>query len=206
MPSVRLIGNAGLSFIMKATSGYWDIMDPTNGYTAIHRVALQRLPLERLERRYFFECDMLFRLATIRAVVRDVAMPTIYGDEISNLKVSRTLLEFPRRFVSRMIKRFFYMYILRDFNIASVETVLGMILLAFGVAFGVWHWVESVSTGQFATTGTVMLAVLPIVLGVQLLLSAIGFDIANRPDIPLQKRFGTSFAGSQVSAHRHDPP
>jgi glycosyltransferase involved in cell wall biosynthesis len=206
MPSVRLIGNAGLSFIMKATSGYWDIMDPTNGYTAIHRAALQRLPLERLERRYFFECDMLFRLATIRAVVRDLAMPTIYGDEISNLKVSRILLEFPRRFVIRMIKRFFYMYILRDFNIASVETILGMILLTFGVVFGVWHWVESVNTGQFASTGTVMLAVLPIVVGVQLLLSAIGFDIANRPDMPLQKRFGMSVAGSQDSTHRHDTP
>jgi dolichol-phosphate mannosyltransferase len=185
MPMVRLLGNAGLSFIVKMASGYWDIMDPTNGYTAIHRVALRRLPLDRLDRRYFFECDMLFRLATIRAVVRDVPMPARYEDEISNLKVSRVLLEFPWRLFSCMLKRFFYIYILRDFNIGSVETIFGVVLLMFGIIFGVWHWILSAVSGQFASTGTIMLAVLPFVIGAQLLLSALGYDIANRPTNPL---------------------
>ena len=186
MPSVRLIGNAALSFIVKAASGYWDIMDPTNGYTAIHRVALLRLPLQRLERRYFFECDMLFRLATIRAVVRDEPMPAIYGDETSNLKVSRALMGFPARFANRIVKRFFYLYLLRDFNIGSIETIVGLISLVFGTAFGLWHWIGSAASGHVASTGTVMVAVLPIVIGSQLLLSAIAFDIAHRPSRSLQ--------------------
>ena len=75
MPKARLFGNAMLSFVNKMASGYWDIMDPTNGYSAIHRTALATLPLEKLDRGYFFESDMLFRLYTIRAVVRDVPMP-----------------------------------------------------------------------------------------------------------------------------------
>jgi dolichol-phosphate mannosyltransferase len=187
MPRVRLIGNAGLSFIMKAASGYWDIMDPTNGYTAIHRAALLRLPFHRVERRYFFECDMLFRLGTIRAVVRDVPMPAVYGDEISNLRVSRALFEFPSRFLTRIVKRFFYLYLLRDFNIGSVETIVGLVLLAFGTIFGLWQWIHSAVSGQFASTGTVMLAVLPFVVGMQLLLSALNYDIANRPTIPLPR-------------------
>ena len=187
MPWVRLVGNAGLSFLLKAVSGYWDIMDPTNGYIAIHRIALSRLPLDRIEQRYFFECDMLFRLATIRAVVRDVPMPAIYGDEVSNLSVSRILLDFPGRCALRMIKRFFYRYILQDFNAGSLETIFGLALLVFGGTFGVWHWIGSVHSGQVASAGTVMIAMLPIVVGVQLLLSAIGFDIANRPSVSLQR-------------------
>jgi dolichol-phosphate mannosyltransferase len=187
MPSARLFGNAGLSFISKMASGYWDIMDPTNGYTAIHRSALTQLPLDRIERRYFFECDMLFRLATIRAVVRDVPMPAIYGSEESSLRVSRVLPDFAGRLVSRFCKRFFYMYILRDFNMGSLVTLVGIPLVVFGLLFGVIHWIRSSTTGEVASTGTVMLAVLPIVIGVQLLLSAIGFDIANRPDVSLQR-------------------
>lgn len=187
MPTARLAGNAGLSFINKLSSGYWDIMDPTNGYTAIHAVALRHLPLDRLERRYFFESDMLFRLATIRAVVRDVPMPAIYGDEVSNLKIWDVVLDFPKRFASRIAKRFFYMYLMRDFNIASVETLVGLVLVLFGLVFGAMRWVDSSSSGIVASTGAVMIAVLPIVIGVQLLLSALGYDIANRPTIPLQR-------------------
>ena len=187
MPTIRLIGNAGLSFLLKAVTGYWDIMDPTNGYTAIHSVALSRLPLNNLDRRYFFESDILFRLATIRAVVQDIPMPAIYGDEVSNLRISRVLLDFPWRCAIRMIKRFFYRYILQDFNIGSIETIFGLIMLMFGGIFGIWHWIASIRSGQVATAGTVMIAMLPIVVGTQLLLSAINFDIANRPRLSLQR-------------------
>lgn len=206
MPAVRLAGNSVLSFIMKLASGYWDIMDPTNGYTAIHCVALSRLPLDRLDPRYFFECDMLFRLATIRAVVMDVAMPTLYADETSNLKISRVLLQFPGRFAIRIVKRFFYLYLLRDFNMGSIETLAGLPLVLFGIIFGIWHWVRSVTTGQLASTGTVMLAVLPLVVGVQLLLAALGVDIANRPETPLQRRFGIAKVAIPSSVQRHDLP
>lgn len=188
MPTVRLIGNSGLSFISKVSTGYWDIMDPTNGYTAIHRAALTRLPLHRIERRYFFESDMLFRLATIRAVVRDVPMRTIYGDETSNLSVRNALLTFPGRFLSRMVKRFAYMYLIRDFNVGSVETLFGAAMLAFGTLFGAWAWIDGAVNGRLASTGTVMIAVLPIVIGVQLLLAALSFDIANVPRMPLQRQ------------------
>nr|WP_313658713.1 glycosyltransferase family 2 protein [Achromobacter ruhlandii] len=45
MPKIRLIGNAVLSFMAKFSSGYWDLFDPTNGYTAVHVNVLRRLPL-----------------------------------------------------------------------------------------------------------------------------------------------------------------
>lgn len=187
MPAGRLVGNAALSFISKLASGYWHIMDPTNGFTAIHRTALSMLPLDRLERRYFFESDMLFRLSIVRAVVRDVPMPAIYGDEESNLRISRVLLRFPVLFCNRIIKRFFYNYLVRDFNVGSVQTLAGLALLLAGAAFGLWHWFLSMRTGQVASTGTVMLAVLPVIVGIELIVAAVSYDIANRPDTPLQR-------------------
>ena len=189
MPSLRLFGNACLSFVNKLSSGYWDIMDPTNGFTAIDRAALERLDLDRVEQRYFFESDMLFRLSLIRAVVRDVPMRAIYGDEESNLQIWRVAVEFPRKHLVRVIKQFVYLYLLRDFNMGSLHTLFGVPLVLFGLLFGAWHWVDSVRSGIPAPTGTVMLAVLPIILGTQLLLSAISYDIGNRPAEPLRNLF-----------------
>src|SRR5688572_26336234 len=91
MPMARLLGNAVLSFMSKASSGYWTLFDPTNGYTALHAAALRRLPLEKLSPRYFFETDLLFRLNTVGAVVEDVPMPALYGEESSNLRVAREI-------------------------------------------------------------------------------------------------------------------
>lgn len=187
MPAVRLFGNAVLSFINKAASGYWDVMDPTNGFTAIHRSALEKLPLDRLDKGFFFESDMLFRLNVARAVVLDVPLPARYGDEVSNLRPFRILRQFPSKFVSRLVKRVFYNYFVRDFNIASLNMVLGSALFAFGSVYGGYHWYRSIDTGVAASSGTVMIAALPLVFGFQFLLSALNFDVANLPRKPLQR-------------------
>lgn len=186
MPLVRKIGNALLSFVNKASSGYWKIMDPTNGFTAIHKTALSLLPLDKLSNRYFFESDMLFRLGTIRAVVRDISMDSKYGDEKSNLKISKVIFEFTPLYIRSFFKRIFYTYFLRDFHIASIELVLGCLLMLFGVVFGSYEWLESSRTGIPASTGTVMVAILPVIIGFQLLLSSMHYDLANSPSIPLQ--------------------
>jgi hypothetical protein len=181
MPPMRLLGNAVLSFVNKLSSGYWDVMDPTNGYVAIHAKVLRLVPLDKLAPRYFFESDMLFRLGTLRAAVVDVPMDAIYGDEVSSLRISRVLLDFPLRYLSRIAKRTFYTYFLRDFNAGTVQLCAGLMLMLFGAAWGLKHWLLSVNTGVVASTGTVMIAALPILLGGHLLISALNFDIANIP-------------------------
>jgi dolichol-phosphate mannosyltransferase len=186
MPMLRLIGNAGLSFLTKASSGYWRIMDPTNGYTAIHRIALRALPLDRLANRYFFESDILFRLYNARAVVLDIPMDSRYSGEKSSLAISRILLPFLLLNLRNMGKRFIYNYFVRDFNLASVMAIIGFPLLIFGVIFGVTEWIESNRLGTTASAGTVMVAALPIIVGLQLILSALSFDLNNQPQIALQ--------------------
>jgi glycosyltransferase involved in cell wall biosynthesis len=187
MPWIRLLGNTALSFVNKLSSGYWNVMDPTNGYTAIHAAALSSIPLDKIEKRYFFESDMLFRLNTIRAVVRDIPMRAHYGDEQSNLSVLKVIKDFPRKYVSRVFKRLFYNYVLRDVNVCSIELVAGMLLVLFGGCFGSYHWYVSAASHMTAPTGTIMLAVLPVIVGVQLLLAAVSFDVSNIPKIPLQE-------------------
>lgn len=187
MPGMRKFGNAVLSFINKVSSGYWNVMDPTNGYTAIHRSALGMVPLDKLSKRYFFESDMLFRLGTLRAVVRDIPMQSKYEDEESNLSIRKVACEFPLKYFKAFIKRIFYTYLLRDFNGASMEMLVGLLLILFGSVFGAMHWAESVITQEAATTGTVMLSVLPIIMGFQLMLNAITFDMNNVPKEPLSE-------------------
>lgn len=187
MPRVRLLGNAVLSFFSKISSGYWTIFDPTNGYTAISTATLALLPLNKISRGYFFESDMLFQLGTVRACVVDVPMDAVYADEKSSLRISRVLFQFLRKHVTNACKRIAYNYFLRDFSLASVELVAGIGLVFFGTIFGEYHWAESIRTGITATTGTVMLAALPVILGVQLLLSFLAFDIGSTPNMAIHR-------------------
>ena len=185
MPAVRLVGNAALSFINKLSTGYWPIMDPTNGFTAIHAGVLRQIPLDRLEQRYFFESDMLYRLNTVRAVVHDVPMDAVYADEHSSLKVSRVLPEFMLKHAQRFFKRYVYVYLLRDFNLGSVYSLFGTVLFLAGLAFGISQWVHSVVTGAAATSGTVMLAALPMLVGIQFLIAFLHHDVSHVPSEPL---------------------
>ncbi len=188
MPWHRIVGNLLLSFMNKLSSGYWDIFDPTNGFTAIHAEVLRRLPLDKIAQGYFFESDMLFRLNTIRAVVMDVPMAAHYGGEVSNIRLGRVMIEFPFRHLVNLTKRIFYAYFLRDFSVASLQLMLGLLMTAFGGLFGIWAWHESNASGRPATTGTVFLAALPIIVGVQFLLSFLDFDSRSLPREPLQNR------------------
>ena len=140
MPRHRVLGNAVLSLVNKACSGYWNIADPTNGYTAIHASVLALLPLDKLDRRFFFESDMLFRLNIMRAVVADIPLAARYDDEVSNLSVAWTSLEFPGKYFARLLKRIFYSYFLRDFSAGTMAMLLGSVLVLSGGMFGAWRW------------------------------------------------------------------
>jgi dolichol-phosphate mannosyltransferase len=185
MPAKRLFGNAVLSFVNKLSSGYWDVMDPTNGYTALHATVCRALPLDKIAKDYFFESDMLFRLATLRAVVADVPMPARYGRERSNLRVGHAARTFPKLYLVRTVKRLFYGYFLRDFNAGTVQFLLGSALVLGGAIFGGVHWYRSIASGIPATSGTVILAALPVLIGGHLLIAALNYDISNVPRRPL---------------------
>lgn len=181
MPRMRILGNAVLSFLNKISSGYWDLFDPTNGYTAIHARVLAQLPLRKVSQRYFFESDMLFRLNIARAVVTDVPMDARYGAETSNLRISRVLFDFGFKHVRNTFKRVFYNYFLRDMSLASLELAAGAGSVLAGLVLGFSYWYESSSTGIPTLPGSVMLVALLLILGLQLLLGFLAYDIASVP-------------------------
>lgn len=190
MPRTRLLGNLALSFLTKLSSGYWTIFDPNNGYVAIDAKVLACLPLDKISRRYFFESDMLFRLNTLRARVVDLPMQACYSDETSSLDPLKMVPHFLKRHLVNAFKRITYSYFLRDFSIASLELVAGVLMLGFGLIFGAATWIANMHHGVATPTGTVMLAALPVLMGVQFLLAFAGFDIASTPASPIGPLLG----------------
>ena len=183
---LRLFGNAALSFMTSSPPATGTCSTRPTATRRCTPAVARRLPLDRLDRRYFFESDMLFRLSTTRAVVVDVPMRARYGTETSSLSLRRAALSFPLKYANRFAKRFFYAYVLRDFNAGSAATILGSLLVLAGGGFGAAKWIASYATGVAASTGSVMLAAIPLLLGGHLLISAFNFDIGNAPTRPLQ--------------------
>jgi dolichol-phosphate mannosyltransferase len=188
MPIIRRLGNMGLSFMTKAATGYWNLFDPTNGYLAIRAEVLAKLPLERIDKRFFFETSMLANLYLLGAFVLDVPIPARYGNQVSNLSIRRALFEFPIKLIATLLRRITLKYYLYDFSMMSVYLLVGIPLLLFGLIFGSIKWIHYASINVPAPTGTVMLATLSVLLGIQILLSAIEIDMNSVPKQPLSEK------------------
>jgi len=185
MPFIRRVGNLGLSFLTKVATGYWNIFDPTNGFFAIRTEILDQLPLEKIDKRYFFETSMLANLYLINAFVMDVPIPARYGNETSHLSIRRSLFEFPIKLLRTFLRRILLNYYIYDFSIASLYIVTGIPLLLFGLIFGSIKRIQYASQNIPAPTGTVMLPTLSVILSIQILLSAIEIDMKSAPRQPL---------------------
>ena len=181
MPLSRRIGNLGLSFIIKAASGYWNVFDPTNGFTAIKNETLKSMNFNRIHKRYYFETSVLIELYYANAVVNDIPMKAKYGDEVSGLSRTKTLFQFPPKLFIAFIRRLLLKYFLFDFNIASIYTIFGLPLFLFGLYYGITNFLKYSRSHIGAPTGTVVIPTLLIILGFQLLLSAVTYDVTNYP-------------------------
>lgn len=188
MPAVRRMGNMVLSFLTKAAVGYWECFDPCNGYVAIRGDVLSRLPLKAIQSSYFFETSMLAQLYLLGAVVKDVPMPPRYGDEKSHMSIRRVLWEFPGKLLACLVRRLVLKNFLFDFSIESIYLLAGLPLLLVGMVYGSVNWFTCWRAGVAAPTGTVVIPAMLIILGFQLLLSAVGEDLRRTPREPLCRK------------------
>jgi dolichol-phosphate mannosyltransferase len=183
MPKIRLLGNSILSFLVKATSGYWNIMDPTNGYTAITRGSLLNINLAQVSHGYFFESSMLVNLNIMNITVKDVSIAAIYSGEKSSLNIAKEAFYFPLHLCISLIRRLFYKYFLYNFNMCSIYLLLGPAMFFYGsyLALSTWHvnYIANIPS----PVGTIMLSIVNIVLGVQFILQAISIDIDSIPKV-----------------------
>jgi glycosyltransferase involved in cell wall biosynthesis len=187
MPYIRRFGNLVLSFLVKASTGYWNIFDPTNGFVAIRKEALSQIDLEKVDKTYYFETSMLANLYLVDAKVLDVPMPARYGEEESNLRISKVILEFPPKLLTTLIRRIVFKYFVYDFSMASVYLITGLPLVLFGLVFGIIKWIKYATLSIPAPTGTVILPTMCILLGIQFMLSSLQIDLGSVPDKPISK-------------------
>jgi dolichol-phosphate mannosyltransferase len=194
MPFVRRLGNLGLSFLTKGASGYWNIFDPTNGYLAIHSSIIPLLDQASIDQRYFFESSLLIELGMIRAVVKDVPIPARYGDETSHLSEWKALFGFPPRLLKGLFNRVWLQYFLRDFGLTSIFMTVGLLVVLFGGMFGGYHWFMHSLARTATPTGTIMIAAVAVILGIQFLLQSLLLDVQNVPTTPVTRNLGTTTA------------
>lgn len=191
MPPLRRTGNLMLSFLTKAAVGYWNCFDPCNGYVAIRGDVLNRVSLDNLQNSFFFETSLLAELNLLEAVVVDVPMAARYGAETSHLSIRKVLKEFPGKLARCLGRRLWLKNFIYDFNMQSVYLLAGFMLAGGGMGYGGVHWLMYAWAGVGAPTGTVVIPAMMIILGFQLLLSAVHEDIRRVPTEPLWKRLST---------------
>ena len=178
IPRRTLWRNAATSLAHRAATGYWDVSDPANGFTALHATVAKALPLDKLERGDAFELDLLARLGMLRAVVVDVPMPA----RMDPSRVPRAP-RFP--VLSRTLRRLAYAYFLRDMNAATFFLGAGLVSLAAGLVGALVLWRYAVVHGIAAGTGPAMAAAVAVLAGIQALIAAAQYEIGNVPRRPL---------------------
>lgn len=188
MPRHRIFGNIVLSFMTKLTSGYWHLFDPQNGYTAIRTEVLRRLPLGNISERYSFENDLLIHLNILQVPAVDVPVPAMYGEETSTMRLSRVVPELLQLLTRGFWRRIWYRYVLWSFSPIALLLIGGLMFFAFGLAVGIWVCFQIIGS-VVATAATVMLAALPLMIGTQMLISALQLDIQASPSTPTYAPF-----------------
>ncbi|HEY0613990.1 MAG TPA: glycosyltransferase family 2 protein [Candidatus Elarobacter sp.] len=181
MPRLRLFGNAVLSLLVKFSSGYWNLLDPTNGFIAFNGFALAEMDLEQFADSYFFEISVLCALGLKNAHIAELEMHTIYGDEHSSLSIRKVVLEFPPKLFALFMRRILLRYFVFDVNLGTLYLLFGVLLSAGALALGTYEWVQTAQTGRARTAGTIMLVVLPALVGIQLFLNALLYDVQFAP-------------------------
>lgn len=183
MPGYRVFGNIALSFMTKLASGYWHLFDPQNGYTAVRTSVLKRVPLNQVAQRYSFENDLLVHLNILQVPAVDVPIPAVYGDEVSSIKLRKVIPELTGMLFTGFWRRIWYRYVLWSFSPVALLLFLGIFLEILGLGISIWMLFQ-IASSTVATAATVMFAALPLMIGTQMLISALQLDIQSSPSTP----------------------
>ena len=181
MPAMRAFGSVVLSFASKVASGYWNLFDPQNGYTAVHRNALSRLDLNGIATGYEFENDLLIWLNIANARAKDIPIPAKYGQETSTMRIHKVAPVIASLLFRGFWRRMLLKHVLASFSPIALLFFTGLMLILFGTAVGVWVVVETLGPPT-ASPATVLLSVGPLLTGIHMLISAWTLDIQATPD------------------------
>ncbi len=177
IPHYRYLGNAMLSLLTKIASGYWHIADSQCGYTAISRVALERLDLNGIYRRYGMPNDILVSLNVNNFRVHDVSVKPVYNiGEQSGIRLSKVIPTITWLLIRGFVWRLKEKYLVRDFHPLLFFYCMGLSLFPTGTLFGTYLLWYRIFVGSVAATSALFAAFL-IISGLQTLFFAMWFDM-----------------------------
>lgn len=182
MPRFRKLGNIFMSFLNKFATGYYSVFDPLNSYSATKVSILKKIDLDSIAHRYEFENSYMFHLYLASARVKDVPVPAKYDGEVSSIRLSSYIPRTSKTLFKSFFQRLYYKYFLFSLHPVALFLFSGLVFFLFGLIYGIIIFAHSLHAGHTpATTATVMLSVVPFIVGFQLLLYALVLDIQNEP-------------------------
>lgn len=179
MPKYRQFGNIFISLLTKFSTGYYSITDITNGCGWLRREIIEKVDFSIVEKRYDYETSMLTALSIANAKVVDHAVPAHYGDEKSTIKLIPTAWRNLKAVWKGFWRRIYYKYVLYGFHPVALFLFTGMFFLIISLLLAIFLLYVKIFAHQSPTAGSVMLAVLPFILGIQLTLTALTIDVSN---------------------------
>ena len=180
MPRTRAVGNVAVGFMAKASTGYWHLFDPLNGYTAVRTDRLKRLPLDRVRRDYSFECDLLTYLNIIGAKGKDVPVPAVYAEERSGIRLFSAGRKLMWSLWKGFWRRMLWKYLLWSFSPVAIFLFGGLALCLWGVGFGVGVAISTLGPPE-ASAAAVLISVGPLLVGINLLTVSWVLDVLGSP-------------------------
>ena len=176
MTKWRFFGNSILTLLTKIGAGYWQMMDPQNGYTAISMRVLKGINLDSIYPYYGYCNDILVKLNVYGYRVMDIEMPARYGSENSSIKYSKYIAKVSLMLLCDFFWRLKMKYVVLGFHPLVLFYMLGIVLTPIGLFGGLFSlYYKCVMGGVLFVRGT--LSLLVFILGVQFLLFAMLFDM-----------------------------
>jgi len=176
----RSFGNSVLTYMTKMSCGYFEMIDPQNGYTAISRQTLSRLNLDEIYPRYGYLNDMLAKMNVLGCRIMDVIMPARYGNEKSKIRYGFYIVQVSWLLLKTFLWRLYMKYFILNFHPLIIFYVTGFFLTLVGLAsmiYAVWQ--------KFSIPGSELfihgiLSLMLFMIGMQFVLFGILFDNQNR--------------------------
>ena len=176
MSTWRFVGNAALTLLTKIASGYWQLVDPQNGYTAISARALETIPLDAVYPRYGYCNDILVRLNVYGFRVKNVPHPARYGLERSKIKYSSYIVRLSRLLLKDFLWRLKTKYVIMGFHPLVFYYFFGIAFSVLSVIMGIYSlYFKFVQDYPIFVPAVITLLVFG--LGAQFLLFAMLFDM-----------------------------
>ena len=156
-------------------------MTPPNGFIAIKSSIIKLINLNKLDDRFFFETDILFRCSLNEVRICEIPMEAKYRNESSNLSPISEIPNFFFRHISILFKRIIYHYFIYDFNPGSISFLISVLFGLSAILLGGFYFLRGIWNQLETPAGIQTLFLALVLISSQFFLNFIYYDVAQKP-------------------------